>query len=98
MSVHAIQKLQIKSINTICIFASTHRNDLLLARVDDPDFLVLAGGADEAAVAVPADAEDDVRVHVLQRDHGFSRPHIPDDNHIITACRQAHKKTHEMGK
>ncbi len=93
-----IQSLQLKFINPICLFTSTHRNDLFLARVDDPEFLVLAGGADEAAVAVPADAEDDVRVHVLQGDHGLSRPHIPDDNHIITACRQAHKKTHEMGK
>lgn len=95
-----IQKL-LYSQTFICLFTSekwisTYRNDLLLARVDDTDFLVLAGSADETAIAVPAGAEDDVRVHILQGDHGLSRAHIPDENHIITACRQTREKNHAM--
>lgn len=62
---------------------SVYRNDLLLARVDDAHFLVLAGGADEAAVAVPARTEDDVWVHVLQRDECLARAHVPDHDRVI---------------
>lgn len=43
----------------------THSNNRFLARVDDTDGLVLAGGADKAAIAVPADVVNDIRVHVL---------------------------------
>lgn len=101
MSSHVIQKLLYleipnkiyKHYQSICFRkASTHRNNVLLARVDHTDLLVLACGADETAVAVPADTEDDVRVHILKGDYGFPRPHIPDDNHIITACRKPKRK------
>lgn len=61
----------------------TYGNDLLLARVDDAHFLVLAGGADEAAVAVPADAVDDVWVHLIQGDERLTRAHVPDHDHVI---------------
>lgn len=43
----------------------THSNNRLLAGVDDTDGLVLAGGADKAAIAVPADVVNDIRVHVF---------------------------------
>ena len=64
---------------------AAHRHQLLLARVDDADLLVLAGGADEAAVATPAGAEDHVGVHVLQRDHGLARAHVPNDDLVVAA-------------
>ena len=67
------------------IVSGAHPYDLLLAGVDDTDGLVLAGSADEAAVAVPAGAEDDIRVHILQLNHGFARPHVPDDDQVVTA-------------
>jgi hypothetical protein len=71
----------------------THRHNLLLAGIDYADLLVLAGGADEGSVAAPAGAEDDVRVHVLQLDHGLARPHVPDDDQVVTAWKDRHKQT-----
>lgn len=64
--------------------ASTYRDDLLFTGVDDADLLVLAGGAEQAAVAAPADTKDNIRVHVLQVDHGLSRAHVPNDNLVVT--------------
>ena len=63
---------------------STYCHNLFLAGVDDADLLVLAGGAEQAAIAVPADTKDNLRVHVLQVDHGLSRAHIPDDDLVVT--------------
>lgn len=61
-----------------------YRNDVPLARIDDSHFLVLAGSTDKAAIAVPACAEDDVWVHVLQRDDRLTHAHVPNHDHIIT--------------
>ena len=67
----------------------SHGDDGLLAGVDDADGLVLAGGADQAAVAVPAGTEDHVWVHVLQGDHGFPRAHVPDYHLVVAAWPHA---------
>ena len=64
--------------------AFTYCHNLLFTGVDDADLLVLAGGAQQAAIAAPADAKDNIRVHVLQVDHGLSRAHIPDDDLVVT--------------
>lgn len=64
---------------------ATNCSDLGLAWVNDAHFLVLAGGTDEAAIAVPAHTEDHVWVHVIQCDEGLASAHIPDQNHIITS-------------
>lgn len=66
-------------------YVSTYRNDLTFTGVDDADLLVLAGSAEEAAVAAPADTIDNIRVHVLQVDHGLSRPHVPNDDLVVAA-------------
>lgn len=63
---------------------STYRDNLFFAGVDDADLLVLAGGAEQAAVAAPADTKDNIGVHVLQVDHGLARAHIPDDDLVVT--------------
>lgn len=62
---------------------STYRNNLFFTGVDDADLLVLAGGAEQAAVAAPADTKDNIRVHVLQVDHGLSRAHVPNDDLVV---------------
>lgn len=63
----------------------TYRNDLLFTGVDDADLLVLAGGAEEAAIAAPADTKDNIGVHVLQVDHGLPRAHVPNDDLVVAA-------------
>lgn len=63
----------------------THRHDLLLAGVDDADLLVLAGGDEEAAVAVPAHVVDEVGVHILQHQQHLPRAHVPEDHQVVTA-------------
>ena len=73
------------------LVSGAHPYNLFLAGVDDADGLVLAGGADEGSIAAPAGAEDDVRVHVLQLDHGLARPHVPDDDQVVTAWWDRHK-------
>lgn len=65
-------------------YASTYHNNLFFTGVDDADLLVLAGGAKKAAVAAPADTKDNIRVHVLQVDHGLSRAHVPNDDLVVT--------------
>lgn len=65
--------------------AVTHGHDLPFTGVDDADLLVLAGGTQQAAIAAPADTKDDIRVHVLQADHGLARAHIPDEDLVVTA-------------
>lgn len=64
--------------------AVTHGHNLPFTRVDDADLLVLAGGTQQTAIAAPADTKDDIRVHVLQADHGLARAHIPDDDLVVT--------------
>lgn len=66
-------------------YAPTYRNDLLFTGVDDADLLVLAGGAEEAAIAAPADTKDNIRVHVLQVDQGLSRAHVPNEDLVVAA-------------
>lgn len=65
-------------------YVSTYRNNLFFTGVDDADLLVLAGGAKKAAVTTPADTKDNIRVHVLQVDHGLSRAHVPNDDLVVT--------------
>lgn len=65
---------------------TTYSNNLLLAGVNNPDGLVLAGSADKASIAVPAHIVNDIRMHVLQVDHGLTGAHIPDDYLVITTC------------
>lgn len=62
---------------------TAYSNDFFLARVDDSDRLVFAGGTDEAAIAIPAHAVNDIRVHV-QRYHGLTCASVPDDDQIVT--------------
>lgn len=57
--------------------ALTHRNHLSLARVAHTQTSVLAGGAKQAAVSVPADAVDEVWV-VVHGEQRFPRSHVPD--------------------
>lgn len=64
---------------------STYGDELLLAGVNDAHFLVLASSADEAAVAAPAHAENDIGMHVVQRNQRLARPNIPDHDHIVAA-------------
>lgn len=71
---------------------TSYSNYLLLTGVDDTDGLVLAGGADEAAVAVPGDIVNDVRMHVLQVDHGLTCAHVPDDDLVVTTWQQKEVK------
>lgn len=70
----------------------TYRSDLPLAWIDNAHFLILACGANEAAVATPADAEDHVRMHVLQVDQSFSCAHVPNDDEIIASWRRREDK------
>lgn len=63
----------------------TDRYDLLLAGVTHSQAAVLAGGAEETAVVVPAHAVEEVRV-VVHGDQGLTRTHVPDDDQVITAC------------
>lgn len=56
--------------------------------VDDTQSLVLADGADSAAVLVPADTVDQVWVGISQLVHEFPCAHVPHTNHIITAWRE----------
>lgn len=66
---------------------STHRHHLPLAGVAHAQTAVLAGGAEQAAVPVPADAVDEVRV-VVHGDEGLARPHVPDYDQVVTAWRE----------
>ncbi len=66
----------------------THRNHFPLAGVADAQTSVLAGGAKQAAVSVPADAVDEVWM-VVHGDEGLTRSHVPDYNQVITAWREA---------
>lgn len=72
---------------TVCGSCQTHRHHLPLAGIAHAQAAVLAGGAEQAAVSVPADAVDEVRV-VVHGDEGLTCAHVPDDDQIITAWRE----------
>lgn len=63
---------------------TTYSNNLPFAGVDDTDGFVLAGSADKATIAVPAYIVNDIRVHVLQVNHGLTCAHVPDDDLVVT--------------
>lgn len=65
----------------------SYRHQDAPAGVDDAHALVLAGGAEEAAVAVPADIVDEVGVQAVQAVQLLRRAHVPDEHHIVTACQ-----------
>lgn len=65
----------------------THRNHLPFAGVTHTQTPVLAGGAKQAAVSVPADAVDEVRV-VVHGEQRLPRSHVPDDDQVIAAWRR----------
>lgn len=69
--------------------APTHKQDGAPARVQHPQGLVLAGGEDPGAVPVPAGAVDEVRVHAVHPDHRLPPRHVPQDHHVVAACRQS---------
>lgn len=86
-STHILQiqwNIKRENATTKTSLKTAYNNKCLLAGVDDTDGLVLAGGADKATVAVPAHVVNDIRVHVLQGDHGLSCAHVPDDDLVIT--------------
>lgn len=65
----------------------THRHHLPLAGVADTQTSILTGGAKQAAVAVPADAVNEVWV-VVHGDERFSCSHVPDDDQVIAAWKR----------
>lgn len=67
----------------------TYSNDLLFSRIDYSHFLVFGSCADQTAIPVPAYVVNHVWMHIIQVYKGFPCPHIPDDDGIITACKQA---------
>lgn len=66
----------------VCFF--THRNHFSLPWITDPQSSVLTGGAEQAAITVPADAVDEVWM-VVHGNKGLACSHIPDDYEVITA-------------
>lgn len=71
----------------------SYLEDTAASGVDDPQSLVLANGADGAAVRVPADAVDQVWVGVAQLVDQLPSAHIPHTQHVITAWRERGKRT-----
>lgn len=71
----------------------SYLEDRAASGVDDPQSLVLANGADGAAVRVPADAVDQVWVGVAQLVDQLPSAHIPHTQHVITAWRERGKCT-----
>lgn len=57
-----------------------------LKGVSDGHTLVLARGAEEAAIAVPADIVDEVVVKAVQAVQLLYLAHIPGEHHIAAAC------------
>lgn len=57
--------------------------------VQHPHLFVLAGREDPGAVPVPADAVDDISVYAVDPQHLLSTRHVPQDHHVITACKRA---------
>lgn len=76
------KKLRKLAPTTLSFFS--YSNNFLLAGVNNTDRLVLAGSADETAIAIPANAVNHVGMHVIQSDHGLACAHVPDDDHVVT--------------
>lgn len=66
--------------------AETYNEDGALAWVQDSHSLVLAGGENLGAVAVPAGAVDEVGVYAVDPHHWLPTSHVPQDHHVVTAC------------
>lgn len=64
--------------------AFTYSNHFPFAGVTHTQTSVFASGAEQAAVSVPADAVDEVRV-VVHGEQGLPRAHVPDDDQVIAA-------------
>ena len=62
----------------------THRDHLSLAGVTYTEASVFTGGAEQAAVTVPADVVDEVWV-VVHGDERLASSHVPDYYQVITA-------------
>lgn len=67
----------------------TYTDDGALAWVQHPQGLVLAGGENPGAVPVPAGAVDEVSVHAVDPHRRLPAGHVPQDHHVIAACRDA---------
>lgn len=63
---------------------NTYRHHLVFPGITHSKATVLAGGAEQATIVVPADVIDEIRM-VIHCDQGFASAHIPDDDQIITA-------------
>ena len=66
-----------------CSRAPAHRYELLLARVQHSNLLVLAGGCYEAAIVVPGHGVDDVRVEAIQGGQLCATGRVPDDDLVV---------------
>lgn len=73
-------------------WVKTHSDNLFLTGIDDTHGLVLAGSADEAAITVPAHTVNDIRMHVLQGDHGLTCAHVPNDDLVVTTWQKCNVK------
>ena len=77
----------------VCVYACmrvracAYRDHGALAWVQDTQGLVLAGGQDLGAVPVPAGAVDEVCVDRVHPHHLLPAGHVPQDQHVVTACR-----------
>ena len=61
--------------------------NLSLAWINDPDFLVLTRGGNEATIVVPGDGVDDVRVHASESQGFVPACRVPDDNLVVEPNR-----------
>lgn len=59
--------------------------DRASSRIKDAQGLVLAHRTDGAAVLIPADAVDQIRVGVTELVHELPCTHVPHANHVVTA-------------
>ena len=71
----------------------TYSDDGALAGVQHPQHLVLAGREDLGAVPVPAGAVDEVGVDGVDPHHRLAARHVPQDDHVVTACVDTTEET-----
>lgn len=69
----------------------THKENGALARVQNPQSLVFAGGEDLGAVPVPAGAVDEVGVHAVEPHHRLPAHHVPQDHHVVAGWKWSEK-------
>lgn len=77
-----------RKLNKRNYLQTAHSDKRLLAGVNHTNGLVLAGGADKGSVAVPGHIVNDIRMHVLQVNHGLTGAHVPDDDLVVTTWGQ----------